>query len=194
MAPDATRRARSIASAAMGWLFLFLIVMPILELFVFVQASDAFGFLPTLLVLAALSAFGMWLVVHQSRRAWRRFDEAVASRQVPGKEIVDGTLLLVAGVLLALPGFISDAAGLLLLLPPVRALVRRLLLLIPSVRAMTRPVLLGRAAHRGWGRVRVTSATYDRDGVRATVVDTGAMDASSIDVTGRELERPPDPT
>jgi UPF0716 protein FxsA len=47
---------------------------------------------------------------------------------VPHKEVVDGFLLLFAGLLLIVPGFITGAMGLLLLLPPVRAGVRTMLI------------------------------------------------------------------
>ncbi|MFH4146869.1 FxsA family protein, partial [Acinetobacter baumannii] len=48
---------------------------------------------------------------------------------LPASELVDGLLIAVAGVLLILPGIISDVLGLSLLLPPVRAAVRRRLML-----------------------------------------------------------------
>ncbi|HEX6312456.1 MAG TPA: FxsA family protein, partial [Acidimicrobiia bacterium] len=58
---------------------------------------------------------------------WRRFNAQVAAGQVPGGEIIDGFLILVAGALLLTPGFITDAVGLLALFPPTRALLRRTL-------------------------------------------------------------------
>jgi UPF0716 protein FxsA len=158
-----------------GWLLLFLVVMPIVELWVFVQAVDSFGFWTSLLVLVGLSLFGVWLALREGRRVWRRFNEALNEGRSPSKELVDGMLLLLAGVLLILPGFVSDAMGLALLVPPVRALVR--------------PVLVRRSVRRGrgWGRVQVVTATYDRDGLRTTAYDSGRPGSGTIDVSGREL-------
>jgi UPF0716 protein FxsA len=67
------------------------------------------------------------LLRHQGRGAWRRFNEALAARRFPGREVADGVLIVVGGTLLLTPGFITDVFGLLLLIPPTRAIVRRLM-------------------------------------------------------------------
>jgi UPF0716 protein FxsA len=69
---------------------------------------------------------------------WRRAQRQVDAGVVPGRELVDGALILLAGALLLAPGFITDALGLLLLLPPVRA----------AVRAFTRQRIERRVAYR----------------------------------------------
>ena len=113
----------------MGLLVVLLIIgVPILELYVFVQMSHAIGFFESLLLLAAVSVVGAWIVKHQGLRVWRRFNEQVQQGVVPSREIADGVALLVAGVLLVAPGFVTDAIGVLLLVPPVRALVRAIAL------------------------------------------------------------------
>ena len=61
----------------------------------------------------------------QGRAAWRRLGAAVSAGRSPGREVLDGALVLFGGVLLIIPGFISDALGLLALFPPTRALLRR---------------------------------------------------------------------
>lgn len=103
------------------------IVLPLLELYVIVQVAQAVGVLETLLALVALFVAGVWLVKRQGLAVWRRFDESVAVGRVPGKELADGALLLLAGAFLLFPGFLTDAVGVALLLPPVRAGVRRVL-------------------------------------------------------------------
>ncbi len=67
------------------------------------------------------------LLKHQGRTAWRRFNEALAARRFPGREVADGALIIVGGTLLLTPGFITDIFGLFLLLPPTRAISRRVL-------------------------------------------------------------------
>ncbi len=106
--------------------FLF-IAVPILELYVIIKVGGLIGVLPTLALLLAISLLGATLLRHQGRGAWRRFNEAIAARRLPGREVADGLLITIGGALLLTPGFITDAAGLLLLLPPTRAAVRRLL-------------------------------------------------------------------
>jgi len=106
--------------------FLF-IAVPILELYVIIKVGGLIGVLPTLALLLAVSLLGAMLLRHQGRGAWRSFNQAIAERRFPGREVADGLLITIGGALLLTPGFITDAVGLLLLLPPSRALARRLL-------------------------------------------------------------------
>jgi UPF0716 protein FxsA len=122
---------------------LLLIAVPILELWVFVQVANAIGFWWALLALATLSIGGAWLTKLAGVGVLGRLRQRVAAGESPDRELADGVLLLVAGLLLLVPGFVTGVIGLLLLLPPVRALVRP---------------LVGR--RRGSTRVRVITATY----------------------------------
>jgi UPF0716 protein FxsA len=109
------------------FLIVLFIVVPIAELYVIVQVGEAIGVWPTLALLLADALLGSFLLKHQGRGAWRRFNEALAQRRFPGKEVVDGLLIVVGGTLLLAPGFITDIFGLILLVPPTRAIVRGLL-------------------------------------------------------------------
>ncbi|HET9197409.1 MAG TPA: FxsA family protein [Solirubrobacterales bacterium] len=108
-------------------LILLFIVVPIAELYVIIQVGQAIGVVPTLVLLLADALLGSWLLKHEGRSAWRRFNEALAARRFPGREVADGALIIVGGTLLLTPGFITDVFGLFLLLPPTRAISRRLL-------------------------------------------------------------------
>lgn len=91
------------------FLLLVFVAAPVLEIYVGSLVVDTIGFgAATLLLLAAvlLGAFVM-------RLAWRRRPRTT-----------DSAFLMTAGVLLLLPGYVSDVVALLLLLPPVRALLR----------------------------------------------------------------------
>jgi UPF0716 protein FxsA len=138
-------------------LVLLFIALPISELYVFVQASHAIGFFSSLGLLIGISVLGGWLVKHQGMRVWKRFNAQIARGVVPSKEIADGVLLLMAGVLLLTPGFITDAFGLLLMLPPVRALVR------------------GRFVKR-MGKRQVITATYGGPRPGPGIIDVGSED------------------
>jgi UPF0716 protein FxsA len=128
----------------MPLLVLLFIVVPIAELYVIVKVGEAIGLWPTLALLLADAMLGSLLLRHQGRSAWRRFNEAIAARRFPGREVVDGVLIVIGGTLLLTPGFLSDIVGLFLLVPPTRALVRRLL----------RRVAIGRFAVVGFGSGR----------------------------------------
>lgn len=108
-------------------LILLFIVVPVAELYVIIQVGELIGVLPTLALLLLDAVVGSLLLKHQGRGAWRRFNEALAERRFPGKEVVDGVLIIIGGTLLVSPGFISDLVGVFFLLPPTRAISRRLL-------------------------------------------------------------------
>jgi UPF0716 protein FxsA len=108
-------------------LVLLFIVVPIAEIYVIIQVGQAIGVLWTILLLIADSIIGARLVSWQGRRAWQRFQEALAQGRVPHREVMDGVLIIVGGAFLLAPGFITDVIGLVLLIPPSRALVRRVL-------------------------------------------------------------------
>jgi UPF0716 protein FxsA len=109
-------------------LFVAFIVVPIAELYVFVQASHAFGFWLTLAAVIGISLFGGWLIKHQGMRVWRRFNDQLSQGVIPSREIADGVLVLIGGALLLTPGFLTDIVGLFVILPPTRAVARRLLI------------------------------------------------------------------
>ena len=111
----------------MALLVALFIVVPIVELYVIIQVGQAIGVVPTLALLLADAVLGSLLLRHQGRGAWRRFNEALAQRRFPGREVADGAMIVVGGTLLLTPGFVTDIVGLLLLLPPTRAIFRRLL-------------------------------------------------------------------
>ena len=108
-------------------LVLLFIVVPIAELYVIIQVGELIGVVPTLLLLLLDAFLGSWLLKHQGRSAWRRFNQALAERRMPGKEVADGFLVVLGGALLIAPGFITDIFGILFLIPPTRAIARRLL-------------------------------------------------------------------
>lgn len=102
---------------------LLLILWPLAELFVAIKVAEAIGVLLTVVLLIAGWPVGLWLTKAEGRAAWRRLSAAVAAGRPPGHEVVDGALVLAGGVLLMIPGFITDIVGL-ALLAPTRALAR----------------------------------------------------------------------
>jgi UPF0716 protein FxsA len=127
-------------------LVLLFIAVPIAELAVIIQVGQAIGVWWTIGLLIADSLLGAWLMRHQGRASWRRFNEAVGAGRVPTREVLDGGLVIFGGALLLTPGFLTDILGLVLLIPPSRALMRTVLarrLTLRMVAVANRP----RAAH-----------------------------------------------
>jgi len=103
------------------------IVVPIVEIYVIVQVGHAIGFLNTFGLLLIFSIGGAWLARHEGFFVIQRVRERLDRGELPGKELLDGLLVLTGGILLLVPGFVTDAVGLVVLFPPTRALFRRLL-------------------------------------------------------------------
>jgi UPF0716 protein FxsA len=95
------------------------------ELFVAIKVADAIGVLATVVLLVLSWPIGSWALRSRGRAAWRRLSASVSAGRSPGREVLDGALVLIGGLLLIVPGFISDVLGVLALLPPTRALLRR---------------------------------------------------------------------
>ncbi len=119
-------------------LFLLFVVAPLVELYVLVQVAHLIGLLPALGLLVVLSLFGAWLVKREGVAVLRRLRSSLASGGMPTDSLVDGGLIVIAGALCIVPGFVSDCIGLLLLVPPVRTVVRRRLIARWSSRGMSR--------------------------------------------------------
>jgi UPF0716 protein FxsA len=100
------------------------IVIPLVEIAVIIQVGQYLGVVNTIGLLLLISIGGAWIVKRQGLGALRRIREQGDLGRVPAAELFDGALILVAGVLLLTPGFVTDAFGLLLLIPPVRAGMR----------------------------------------------------------------------
>ena len=101
------------------------IVVGVVEITVMIQVGQWIGFLNTMGLLLLVSLAGVWLVKRQGLGVMARIREQRMAGRLPAAEVFDGALILVAGVLLVIPGFVTDALALLLLLPPVRHVVRR---------------------------------------------------------------------
>lgn len=133
-----------------GWMgpliLVLLVAAPILEIWTLIQIGGWIGFWPTLLVVLVLTGVGGWLVAHQGRKSWQALTAALQEGKDPGKELTDAVLVLLGGILLLIPGFITDVVSLVFLLPFTRALPRLWL------QRLTRNRMGGMARYPGMGR------------------------------------------
>ena len=109
-----------------GLIPLILIIVPIIEITLFVQIGGAIGLGWTLLVILATAMLGARAIRRQGIDALARAQAQMATGKPPVGEIVHGVLILMAGILLLTPGFMTDALGLLLLFPATRLVVLEL--------------------------------------------------------------------
>ncbi|MXZ84887.1 MAG: FxsA family protein [Acidimicrobiia bacterium] len=116
------------------WLVLLFIAVPLVELYVIVETARSIGTLETIGLLILVSVVGAWMVKAQGLAVLWRVRSKLAEGLMPGRELMDGALVLLAGALMLTPGFVTDAVGLLLLFPPTRMAIR--------------PVIIRRFRHR----------------------------------------------
>ena len=104
----------------MGKLFLLFVIMPIAEIAVLINVGEIIGGWNTVLLVILSAMIGAYLVKREGVSTLAQAQLKMQQGQVPAEEIGSGLLLLVAGVLLVTPGFITDVLGLLLTLPYTR--------------------------------------------------------------------------
>ena len=110
----------------MGLILLALfIAVPLVEIAVFIKVGGFIGLGWTLALVVVTAVAGTALLRRQGLATLQRAQHTMARNEMPIRELFDGACLLVAGVLLLTPGFVTDAAGALLLVPAVRGLLRR---------------------------------------------------------------------
>lgn len=103
--------------------FLLFLVFPLLELFVLIRVGSSIGASTTLLLVLASGVLGVLCIRLAGLTTALKVRERMAQGEVPNGDMLNGLLLVVAGGLLFIPGFISDVIGLLCMLPITRQLL-----------------------------------------------------------------------
>lgn len=106
---------------------LVLLLVPFLEFYVLVEVGARIGAFNAVLLVILFAMAGVWLARTQGMGTLARIQQSLAQGVLPADEMLDGLFLLLAGILMVFPGFVSDVFGILLLLPPVRRLAAHLL-------------------------------------------------------------------
>lgn len=107
------------------WLLLPFVILPIVEIALFIQVGGIIGVLPTLLLVLLSAVAGVAVMRRQGVLAAMNVQRAMQEFRDPAKPMAHGALIMIAGVLLIVPGLFTSALGLLLLIPPLRELALR---------------------------------------------------------------------
>ncbi|MEK4375177.1 FxsA family protein [Bacillus sp. FSL L8-0215] len=102
------------------YFLLLLILFPAVEISLFLISSKIIGILPTMLLIVLTSALGAYFARKQGIEAFQKVQRDLQYGKMPGGAIVDGFCILIGGLLLLIPGFLSDLFGALLLIPVTR--------------------------------------------------------------------------
>ncbi len=101
-------------------LFLVVLIIPFAEIYLLLQVGSLIGALPTIFLVVFTAALGAWLLRLQGFATFRRFQESLAQGVIPAYEMIEGPIILLGGLLLLTPGFITDILGFICLIPPLR--------------------------------------------------------------------------
>ncbi|MBV0913507.1 FxsA family protein [Anianabacter salinae] len=109
------------------WLFLAFLLVPLIEIALFIQVGGLIGLWPTLGIVILTAVLGTVLVRAQGARALTQLRSSFSELRDPAEPLAHGAMILVSGALLLTPGFFTDAVGFLLLVPQFRAAAYRYL-------------------------------------------------------------------
>lgn len=102
------------------WLFLLFILVPLIEIGLFIEVGGAIGLWPTLGIVVLTAVAGTALMRQQGALALNQLRTSFNEMRDPAEPLAHGAMILFSGALLLTPGFFTDTVGFLLLLPPVR--------------------------------------------------------------------------
>ncbi|MBO9463840.1 FxsA family protein [Tropicibacter sp. R15_0] len=105
------------------WLFIAFLLVPLIEIGLFIQVGGAIGLWPTLAIVVLTAVLGTWLVRAQGISAMNNLRSSFSRLDNPSEPLAHGAMILFSGALLLTPGFFTDAIGFALLAPPVRMAV-----------------------------------------------------------------------
>jgi len=103
------------------WLFIIFIIVPIIEIGLFIKLGSFFGFWNTIGIVFLTAILGSFLVKSQGSAALSNIKSNLQTLRDPTESLAHGALILIAGVLLLTPGFFTDTVGLLLMVPKFRS-------------------------------------------------------------------------
>ncbi|MDR0266865.1 FxsA family protein [Paenibacillus sp.] len=110
------------------WLLAIIIILPVVEIYGFNLVASRVGGGNTFLLTIVTSAIGMLMMRFEGRKVLEDSRARMNSGQIPGRSLVDGLCVFIGGILLVIPGFVSDIIGFTMVFPLTRPLYRYLIL------------------------------------------------------------------
>ena len=130
-------------------LFILLVTIPLIEIALFVKVGGWLTLGPTLAIVLGTAVLGAWLVRRQGRRVVTELRGAIRDMRDPLSPLAHGAMIVIAGILLMTPGFLTDAAGFALLVPALRQAAIRAVAARVTLASAARAGSAGRRAARG---------------------------------------------
>ncbi|QCJ40640.1 membrane protein FxsA [Bacillus sp. S3] len=112
----------------MRYLFILIIAIPAAEIGLLLFSGKTLGVWPTLLLIILTGVVGAYLAKREGLQTIRKARVQLQNGHIPGEALLDGICILVGGILLLLPGFITDIGGFFMLFPPTRRAIKFLMI------------------------------------------------------------------
>ena len=105
-------------------LFLAFTIIPIIEIYLLIEIGSMFGALTAVTLVILTGFLGAFLARMQGLQTLYRIQESLREGRMPSGELLDALLIVIAGLVLLTPGFLTDSAGFLLLIPATRNAIK----------------------------------------------------------------------
>jgi UPF0716 protein FxsA len=126
-----------------GWpllLLIFILVsLPIVEVWIIIQVAQQIGIWAMLATLAIHAVGGGLLMRYEGTRAWQALTNAYTTGKVPTGHLADAALILMGGILLMMPGYLTDVVGFLFLFRWTRPFARKMIAFFVARRSKQMP-------------------------------------------------------
>ena len=109
-------------------LLILFIVVPVAELYVLIEVGKKIGSLTTIGIIIFTGILGAYLVKNQGFMILKKIQNDLNDGIMPGDSLIQGAIILVGGILLLTPGFVTDIAGFIFLIPVSRNILKKYLL------------------------------------------------------------------
>ncbi|WP_428645690.1 FxsA family protein [Roseibium sp.] len=105
-----------------------ILLLPLIEIAVFIWVGGLIGVVPTILLTVVTALAGTLMLRQQGLSLLMRMQKELDAGRAPGNEVMQGAMIVLASILLLIPGFVTDAIGLLLFVPPFREALARFII------------------------------------------------------------------
>jgi UPF0716 protein FxsA len=130
-------------------IFLLVLLIPFVEIYLLLKVGGIIGAFPTIFLVVFTAVLGTWLLRKQGFATFQRLQENLAKGTIPAYEMIEGPIILVGGVLLLTPGFITDILGFACLIPQLRRKIAQYIIENHLVQA---------GGHYQWGKPKEKDA------------------------------------
>ncbi len=107
----------------MNPIFLTIILIPVIEIYLFIKIGYQIGAFSTIFLILATAIVGVYYAKYEGLNTLRSGFAQISKNQTPAYEVISGAAIAFAAILLIIPGFLTDLVGFFLILPVSRKFI-----------------------------------------------------------------------